>query len=73
MLGLVFLLIYFLSPVQAAEVVGKDGAPLVVIAEGPFLRAARLANISNANSLSSPRIGGCSDAYRAARGRPWSA
>ena len=38
MLGLVLLLIYFLSPVEAAEFVGKDGAPLVMIAEGPFLR-----------------------------------
>jgi len=38
MLGLVLLLIYLLSPVEAAEFVGKDGTPMVLIAEGPFLR-----------------------------------
>jgi formylglycine-generating enzyme required for sulfatase activity len=37
-LGLMLLLLCFLSPVQAAEFVGKDGAPTVLIAEGPFLR-----------------------------------
>ena len=38
MLGLILLLASLLSPVQAAEFTGKDGAPLVLIAEGPFLR-----------------------------------
>ena len=38
MLGLMLLLIYLLSPVQAAEFAGQDGAPMVLIAEGPFLR-----------------------------------
>ena len=35
--ALIFLLACLLSPAQAAEFTGKDGAPLVVIAEGPFL------------------------------------
>jgi formylglycine-generating enzyme required for sulfatase activity len=38
MLGLIFLLICLLSPAQAAESTGKDGAPMVLIEEGPFLR-----------------------------------
>jgi len=38
MLGLILLLLYLLSPVQAAEFTGKDGTPMVLIAEGPFLR-----------------------------------
>jgi formylglycine-generating enzyme required for sulfatase activity len=38
MFGLVLLLIYLIAPVQAAESIGKDGAPMVLIAEGPFLR-----------------------------------
>ena len=38
MLGLLFLLIYLLSPVQADDFTGKDGSPMVLIAEGPFLR-----------------------------------
>src|SRR3989338_606971 len=39
MLGLILLLLlYFLSPVEAADFIGKDGAPMVLIAEGPFLR-----------------------------------
>lgn len=38
MLGLVLLLVYFLSSVEAGEVTSKDGAPMVLIAESPFLR-----------------------------------
>lgn len=38
MLGLLLLVLFFLSPVQAADFTGKDGAPMVLIPEGPFLR-----------------------------------
>ncbi|MEK7293559.1 MAG: formylglycine-generating enzyme family protein [Nitrospirota bacterium] len=38
MLGLILLLIYLLSPAQAAEFTGKDGASMVLIQDGPFLR-----------------------------------
>ena len=38
MLGLIILIVSLLSPAQAAEFTGKDGAPMVLIAEGPFLR-----------------------------------
>jgi sulfatase modifying factor 1 len=38
MLGLILLLLSFPPPVEAAEFSGKDGAPMVLIAEGPFLR-----------------------------------
>lgn len=38
MLGLIVLLISLLSPARAAEIIGKDGAPMVLIQEGPFLR-----------------------------------
>jgi formylglycine-generating enzyme required for sulfatase activity len=38
MLGLIVLLVALFSPAQAAELTGRDGAPMVLIAEGPFLR-----------------------------------
>lgn len=60
MLGFIVLLIALLPPVQAAEFTGTDGAPMVLIAEGPFLRGC----------LAAPYLVGAQMGAEQQRGKP---